>query len=70
MDLANLFLFCLISCVIGAVIMLIVQYYIFVKFFQMKPEEIESMEGQNAGTKNQKYILPQVESLIFINGNH
>lgn len=37
----------------------------------MKPEEMdENMEGQNAGSKNQKFILPQVESPIFTNGNH
>lgn len=59
MDLANLFLFCLISCVIGAVIMLIVQYYIFVKYFQMKPEDMDQMDDDKTG-KNQKYILPQV----------
>lgn len=39
--------------------MLIVQYYIFVKYFQMKPEDMDQMDDDKTG-KNQKYILPQV----------
>lgn len=54
MDLANLLLFCFISMVIGAVVVVIVQYFLFVKYFQMngEPDDIHD--------NNQKFVLPDV----------
>lgn len=66
LDVANLFLFCLISVVIGAVIMLIVQYYVFLRYFKMNSDEVETepQEQTNGDVKtNEKFILPEVSSL-------
>lgn len=63
LDVANLFLFCLISVVIGAVIMLIVQYYVFLRYFKMNSDEVETepLEQTNGEVKsNEKFILPEV----------
>lgn len=54
MDLTSIFLLCLISCVIGAILMLLVQYYAFVKYFEM-PEVTKEQKSIN-----EKYLLPDV----------
>ncbi|GAB0088023.1 PDZ domain-containing protein 8 [Sergentomyia squamirostris] len=52
MDVVDILLFCFISCVIGAVLMLLAQYYVFVRYIET-PDETEI---KNATT--QKFELP------------
>ncbi len=59
MDLTSIFLLCLISCVIGAILMLLVQYYAFVKYFEM-PEATKEQKSIN-----EKYLLPDVSEIIL-----
>ncbi|CRL08055.1 CLUMA_CG020948, isoform A [Clunio marinus] len=59
LEITNLFLFCLISLVVGAVIMLIVQYYIFVRFFKTNNNEEQPAQDPCDGTKITKFNLPQ-----------
>lgn len=59
MDLTSIFLLCLISCVIGAILMLLVQYYAFVKYFEM-PEATKEQKSIN-----EKYLLPDVRIYII-----
>lgn len=54
MDLTSLMLFCFISLVIGGVLMLIAQYYVYVRFCNL-PEETEEQKDIN-----DKYSLPDV----------
>lgn len=58
MDLTSIFLFCLISLVIGAVLMILVQYYVFVKYFN-QADSIESNAQRNPSL-NERYQLPDV----------
>lgn len=58
MDLINILLFCLMSLIIGAVLMLVVQYYAFVKFLNL-PEDDERRKSLE-----ERYNLPEVR-LIF-----
>ncbi|XP_055539904.1 PDZ domain-containing protein 8 isoform X2 [Wyeomyia smithii] len=57
MDLANLFLFCLMSCVIGAVLMLLIQYYAFVRYFHL-PELSDEQEQYRKSAFSEPYVLP------------
>ncbi|XP_062554858.1 PDZ domain-containing protein 8 [Armigeres subalbatus] len=57
MDLANLFLFCLMSCVIGAVLMLLIQYYAFVRYFHL-PELGREQEEYRKSAYSEPYVLP------------
>ncbi|XP_053691071.1 PDZ domain-containing protein 8 [Sabethes cyaneus] len=57
MDLANLFLFCLMSCVIGAVLMLLIQYYAFVRYFHL-PELSDEQEQFRKSAFSEPYVLP------------
>ncbi|XP_058062744.1 PDZ domain-containing protein 8 [Anopheles bellator] len=57
MDLLNLLLFCLMSCVIGAVLMLLIQYYAFVRYFRL-PELDQEQENQRKSAFSERYILP------------
>ncbi|XP_065083846.1 PDZ domain-containing protein 8 isoform X2 [Ochlerotatus camptorhynchus] len=57
MDLANLFLFCLMSCVIGAVLMLLIQYYAFVRYFHL-PELGQEQEEYRKSANSEPYVLP------------
>lgn len=61
-DLTSLFLLCLISVVIGAILMLLVQYYAFVKYFQYY-EMPEATEEQKS--INEKYLLPDVRAIKY-----
>lgn len=54
MDFINILLFCLMSCIIGAVLMLLLQYYAFVRYFKL-PEESETNK-----TLDEKFTLPDV----------
>lgn len=54
MDILNILLFCLMSCVIGAVLMLLVQYYAFVKYFDV-PDEVD-----NKKSFSEKFVMPDV----------
>lgn len=54
MDLTSVFLMCLMSCIIGAVLMLLVQYYAIVKYFDV-PEASEEQRSIN-----EQYMLPDV----------
>lgn len=59
MDLTSIFLFCLISLVIGAVLMILVQYYVFVKYFNGNDDR--STDDTNPHKSiNEKYQLPDV----------
>lgn len=58
MDLTSLFLLCMLCCVIGAVLMLLIQYYVFVKYFDI-PEETDEQKSIN-----EKYMLPDVSITI------
>ncbi|XP_058823324.1 PDZ domain-containing protein 8 [Topomyia yanbarensis] len=57
MDLANLFLLCLMSCVIGAVLMLLIQYYAFVRYFHL-PELDAEQEQCRQSALSEPYVLP------------
>lgn len=59
MDLTSIFLFCLISLVIGAVLMILVQYYVFVKYFN-RPDDDPNAENQRNRSLNERYQLPDV----------
>lgn len=59
MDFVNILLFCLMSCVLGAVLMLLIQYYAFVRYLNV-PEQSEEQK-----LYNEKYFLPDVSLLIF-----
>lgn len=59
MDLTSVFLLCLMSCIIGAVLMLLVQYYAIVKYFDV-PEVTEEQRSIN-----EQYMLPDV-SIIHV----
>lgn len=54
MDFINILLFCLMSCIIGAVLMLLLQYYAFVRYFKL-PEESETKK-----TLDEQFTLPDV----------
>lgn len=59
MDFISTFLLCLMSCVIGAILMLLIQYYAFVKYFDV-PEETPEQKSIN-----EKYLLPDVSIYLF-----
>lgn len=63
MDLTSLLLFCITSLIIGAVLMLLIQYYVFVKFFNVPglTDEQKSI--------NEKYLLPDVSIIGIIKKN-
>lgn len=63
MDLTSIFLFCLISLVIGAVLMILVQYYIFIKYFN-QPGNDPSASQQNRSL-NERYQLPDVSFTLI-----
>lgn len=58
MDFVNILLFCFMSCIIGAVVMLLVQYYAFVRYFDASSEEKKNEE--NRSTDHQRFELPVV----------
>lgn len=58
MDLTSIFLFCLMSLVIGAVLMILVQYYAFVKYFNVADQDV----GNRSKSLNEKYQLPDVSA--------
>lgn len=58
MDLTSIFLFCLISLVIGAVLMILVQYYVFIKYFNQPDDDPNA--AQRNRSLNEKYQLPDV----------
>lgn len=58
MDLTSIFLFCLISLVIGAVLMILVQYYVFVKYFNGNDDR--TSDDHPHKSINEKYQLPDV----------
>lgn len=60
MDITSIFLFCLISLVIGAVLMILVQYYAFIKYFNGPSNANE----QRNRSFNEKYQLPDVSKLF------
>lgn len=60
MDLTNIFLFCLISLVIGAVLMILIQYYAFIRYFNVPDNETAD---QRTKSINEKYQLPDVSIL-------
>ncbi|KFB53493.1 AGAP002576-PB-like protein [Anopheles sinensis] len=57
MDFVSLLLFCLMSCVIGAVLMLLIQYYAFVRYFRL-PELDQEQEDQRKSAFSERYVLP------------
>lgn len=61
MDFTSIFLFCLISLVIGAVLMILVQYYAFIKYFNGSGNANE----QRNRSFNEKYQLPDVSKFTF-----
>lgn len=56
MDLMSILLFCMMSLVIGAVLMILIQYYAFVKYFNAS----ESNGDKRTSSLNEKYQLPDV----------
>lgn len=56
-----MFLLCLMSCIIGAVLMVLLQYVAFVKFFKAPP-----VETSHEPTINQEFALPEVCLIDFI----
>jgi hypothetical protein len=64
MDLVSILLYCFMSCAIGAVLMLLVQYYAFVRYFNI-PSMDESNDDEHQKRENEKYVLPDVSTLII-----
>lgn len=62
MDLTSILLFCLMSLVIGAVLMILVQYYAFVKYFNVPDQDAD----KRPKSLNEKYQLPDVSIRIWI----
>lgn len=66
MDLANILLFCLMSLIIGAVLMLLIQYYAFVRYFKLPDDDADSSANGGVGNEdnqtrlNEKFALPDV----------
>lgn len=60
MDFVNILLFCFMSCVIGAVVMLLVQYYAFVRYFDASEQEKKNEE--NRSNDHQPFELPVVSA--------
>lgn len=58
MDLTSILLFCLMSLVIGAVLMILIQYYAFVKYFNVPEQDSEN----RSKSLNEKYQLPDVSN--------
>ncbi|XP_055609094.1 PDZ domain-containing protein 8 [Uranotaenia lowii] len=60
MDLASQMLFCLISCVIGAVLMLILQAYVFVRYFRFseQTDDDQQQEQCKKSAYSEPYVLP------------
>lgn len=63
MDLTSIFLFCLISLVIGAVLMILVQYYVFIKYFNQPDTDPNATNRNNS--INERYQLPDVSVIGF-----
>lgn len=59
MDFVNILLFCFMSCVIGAVVMLLIQYYAFVRYFDATTEQEKKNEA-NRSADHQRFQLPVV----------
>lgn len=57
MDFVNILLFCFMSCVIGAVVMLLFQYYAFVRYFDSEQEQ-KKQDGNRS--EDQRFELPLV----------
>lgn len=51
------------SCVIGAVVMLLVQYYAFVRYFDASSTEQEKQNEANRSAEHQRFELPVVSEL-------
>lgn len=59
MDFVNILLFCFMSCVIGAVVMLLIQYYAFVRYFDATTEQEKKNEA-NRSADHLRFQLPVV----------
>lgn len=60
MDFVNIVLFCFMSCVIGAVVMLLIQYYAFVRYFDSSTTDQEKKNEENRSAEHQRFQLPMV----------
>ncbi|KAL1398028.1 hypothetical protein pipiens_009284 [Culex pipiens pipiens] len=58
MDLVSMLMFGLMSCAIGAVLMLLVQYYAFVRYFRMPELTQEQQEQCRRSAHSEPYELP------------
>lgn len=63
MDFVNILLFCFMSCVIGAVVMLLIQYYAFVRYFDPTTEQEKKNEA-NRSADHQQFQLPVVSGKV------
>lgn len=63
MDFVNIILFCFMSCVIGAVIMLLIQYYAFVRYFDANEQDAKKGQSLKMGA-HQKFELPGVSDPV------
>lgn len=67
MDFVNILLFCFMSCVIGAVVMLLIQYYAFVRYFDASATtEQEKKNEENRSADHQRFELPVVSSVLLV----
>lgn len=57
MDFVNILLFCLMSIIVGAVLMLLIQYYAFVRYFDANQKSEDAKPGS---CSNQRFQLPDV----------
>lgn len=64
MDLVSMLMFGLMSCAIGAVLMLLVQYYAFVRYFRMPELTQEQQEQCRRSAHSEPYELPGVSGFI------
>lgn len=61
----NIILFCFMSCVIGAVVMLLIQYYAFVRYFDATTEQQQQEKQKNDQANrsgDQRFELPVVRT--------
>jgi hypothetical protein len=63
MDLVNILLYCFMSCAIGAVLMLLIQYYAFVRYFNVP--SVDDGDDEQQKKENEKYVLPDVRLHII-----
>lgn len=69
MDIVNIILFCFMSCIVGAVVLLLVQYYVFIRYLDPSQEQDDQQNGvdgqrqqRQQQQQQQPFELPDVSA--------